>query len=959
MLIRSSTRKHQLSFEQFEDRRLLASLDPSLLLDLNQTIEPTSNRQVVQIGGTTLLVASDETTGTELHTPDLATGEAALWKDLNPGPASSNPTNIRVSPDGSFGLFNGEYEGRNAIWFTDGDAASPVLFGNGNLRIHSISNAGAYLTSPQPDASEAFADVTDLWFVDRSTHGTTFLRTFYATNGEGGLNSRAIRSDGVLLFEHCVGDERDCSVWGSDGTFQNTQRLLGGGLSDGAFQTIDDELFYFDDDSEAFRYDGAAQLAAVDDPRPEFPSISNQYGTLAVVDKRVVLTNLADETWFTLESDRPPRFSQADDVFVATVVVEGTAEVWAFDTAVETAQRLQGFDESFVLGFVEGPQAIYFTVLDGTTQEQTIWYMVGNETNEVATIPSGTSLDVFSLDGDLWVVKDTLGNREIDVYDSNGLVTTITGQWTRTGSSAFSAFRTSERTVLSSRDRSGGVLGTNGPLKPSLVAESGQGTFAELIVDGSPLSVAELFNVDDRVLFSAIGVSTNARGIYVADSSLGSVTQLNEVFAELDLFGGGIVLGDSMIFLNRDSNGDDSLWRTDGTVVGTSKFYSDDEIAGAHTWTVANGAVYIPLSFDDETAIFTDGFTGTMPIPLRDIPGETLSFVVDEFTYTFDVENRIWEYSSEATGTSRLFGGADDFQGVEAVRVGNDVFFTAFGDGKNRLYRISPGYQIGGRITAPLIQLYSPLEISGRQLAYAGDNQLIVSYDDGQHGIEPWLVPIYHDLNFTTGLSTEVSCRSAIFLQDNIRSGPTRARPIFDVNADGLVNASDLDTWAERLGAHGDVNLDGQVNAVDLNTIGRNWQQSVDLGWCDGDFNGDRFVDSADLNEVAKNWPSGLEAPMASRAQLAQPARNATQASKAQIVKGAIMANDIAFSTDDFSHRSQVHQRRDVGARDRRMNLQDGVVSHAALDAVMSGERLSKNFSRTAIASLSPRWRLT
>ncbi len=79
----------------------------------------------------------------------------------------------------------------------------------------------------------------------------------------------------------------------------------------------------------------------------------------------------------------------------------------------------------------------------------------------------------------------------------------------------------------------------------------------------------------------------------------------------------------------------------------------------------------------------------------------------------------------------------------------------------------------------------------------------------------------------------------------------------FDMNADGLVDAADIEAWLEIAGANdygsgktyllGDANLDGVVDVSDFNQWNSNKFQSGTT-WSRGDFNGDGVTDVSDFN---------------------------------------------------------------------------------------------------------------
>lgn len=85
----------------------------------------------------------------------------------------------------------------------------------------------------------------------------------------------------------------------------------------------------------------------------------------------------------------------------------------------------------------------------------------------------------------------------------------------------------------------------------------------------------------------------------------------------------------------------------------------------------------------------------------------------------------------------------------------------------------------------------------------------------------------------------------------------------YDLNGDGAVNLSDVDSWLSMAGnailgdgisfLPGDANLSGTVDAADLNEVGISWQMNRST-WSEGDFTADGMVDAEDLNIVGINW---------------------------------------------------------------------------------------------------------
>jgi hypothetical protein len=97
----------------------------------------------------------------------------------------------------------------------------------------------------------------------------------------------------------------------------------------------------------------------------------------------------------------------------------------------------------------------------------------------------------------------------------------------------------------------------------------------------------------------------------------------------------------------------------------------------------------------------------------------------------------------------------------------------------------------------------------------------------------------------------------------------------YDLNADALVNSTDVQVWVKDLFNSwiGDANLDGQFNSSDLVAVlaSGTYEANVDAVWSTGDFNGDGRANSGDL--VAALADGGYEVgPRAAAAAVPEPA---------------------------------------------------------------------------------------
>ncbi len=80
------------------------------------------------------------------------------------------------------------------------------------------------------------------------------------------------------------------------------------------------------------------------------------------------------------------------------------------------------------------------------------------------------------------------------------------------------------------------------------------------------------------------------------------------------------------------------------------------------------------------------------------------------------------------------------------------------------------------------------------------------------------------------------------------------ASATYDLNGDGQVNTSDMDTLIRDIldTQYGDFNLNGSVTGADY-TIWANNFENVDTGWISGDANGDGTVNGADYTYWANS----------------------------------------------------------------------------------------------------------
>ncbi len=135
-----------------------------------------------------------------------------------------------------------------------------------------------------------------------------------------------------------------------------------------------------------------------------------------------------------------------------------------------------------------------------------------------------------------------------------------------------------------------------------------------------------------------------------------------------------------------------------------------------------------------------------------------------------------------------------------------------------------------------------------------GSVEIAVNFQEGMPG-----AAMFGQVQITAGLSMDfnadgtVDCQDVDQLTAAINAGPFDDN--FDVNADGLLDSSDLTSWLEIAGRRhfgaplipGDADLNGSVDTRDFHIWNAHrFQQST--SYCSGNFNADHVIDVSDFN---------------------------------------------------------------------------------------------------------------
>jgi ELWxxDGT repeat protein len=256
----SATKRPNRQFRSWQPRiellenRLLPSLAPFLVADINPGNNSSSPQSTVNVNGTLFFSADDGVHGNELWRSDGTAKGTMMVKDIWPGSLSSIPPQtlnggfredfVNVNGIVFFKAFDGRASGFE-LWRSDGTAAGTVAVFSGFVS----SGDPTYLTNANGTLFFGAHDGIhgdELWRSDGTAAGTTMVADINPGSGGSylGVNAGMINSNGRVFFR--ASDGMNTRLWESDGTAAGTFPLPQSRPSALALTDVNGTLFFSD-----------------------------------------------------------------------------------------------------------------------------------------------------------------------------------------------------------------------------------------------------------------------------------------------------------------------------------------------------------------------------------------------------------------------------------------------------------------------------------------------------------------------------------------------------------------------------------------------------------------------------------------------------------------------------------------------------------------------------------------
>jgi ELWxxDGT repeat protein len=220
------------------EARLLPSLSPHLLKDINPGLSGSSPSQAVDVNGTAFFAADNGVSGVELWRSNGTAAGTLLVKDINPGGTSSYPsdlTNINGTLFFSAAKLGLGYE----LWKSNGTAGGTVLVkdidpGSASSYPGKLTNVNGTLFFTANNG----AGGVELWRSNGTATGTVLVKNI----DHGSYPNYLTNVNGVLFFAAKDGTH-GVELWKSSGSFANTQLVKDINASTTAYPSSSDPQF--------------------------------------------------------------------------------------------------------------------------------------------------------------------------------------------------------------------------------------------------------------------------------------------------------------------------------------------------------------------------------------------------------------------------------------------------------------------------------------------------------------------------------------------------------------------------------------------------------------------------------------------------------------------------------------------------------------------------------------------
>ena len=644
--------------ETSNDRELWKSDGTSggteLVRDIRSGSSGSNPRYLTEYLGELFFQASDGVTGAELWRSDGTEVGTALVKDINPGSSGGGPVEL-IELGGTL-YFNADSSatGRE-LWKSDGTDGGTGLVKD--IRIGTIGGNPGGLTIY---AGELYfrandgASGNELWRSDGSNAGTVLLADI-RPGAPSASPTRFVESGGLLFFTADDGASGR-EVWRTDGMLAGTVRVKD--IRPGTSSSGPDDLtefgglLYF----SANDVTNGAELWTSDGSEP---------GTQLFADLNV--GSVASDPEQLVELGGALYFS-ADDGITGR-------DLWSSDGTSLGTLPLQDLTVA-PQEIVRAGSLLYFYSSSG------LWRSDGTVGGTFALNVGGIGFGppvavgstVFFVESDglgaeLWKTDGTLGGTT-RVKDINP----------GAGSSNPTDLAAVGSTLFFAADD-----GTNGKeLWKSNGTDAGTVLVKNIVAGPGPSFPGELTAIGDTLFFEANGLLRKSDG-----------TEIGTVVVEDSIAVTGLVAaGDTLFFVGDDATNGQELWKSDGTLVGTSRvkdirpgtlssapefltavgnrvvFRADDGVTGAEPW-VSDGTEVGTVRLAD----VMPGFTTSSPRNFA-VVGEKIYFSAGDSATGFEP----WESDGTPAGTRRIADiapGTSSSDPDEFTVVGDEVFFTA------------------------------------------------------------------------------------------------------------------------------------------------------------------------------------------------------------------------------------------------------------------------------------------